>query len=112
MNMLILNAEVLRIELKNSLTDMRFRYPRCSHFEMKVEHSLFVLPFHYLESTDKDYVRFFICDNCKDYIDFFVGLWMRYDEHGGCVGIKYEKISGLEKILGFVSVTPLKIAMY
>ena len=65
MNMLILNAEVLRIELQNSLTDMRYRYPRCSHFKMRVTHSLFVKPFYYLESTDEDYVRFFICDDCE-----------------------------------------------
>ena len=123
MYFLILNAEVLRIELQNSLTDMRYRYPRCSHFKMRVTHSLFVKPFHYLESTDKDYVRF-ICDDCKKNIYFFVELWDEYSEldenirdeihesHGGCIGINYESFLGLNKILGFMSVTPLNFSMY
>ena len=106
MSFLILNAEVMRIELKKSLKDMRFRYPRCSHLEMKVNHSLFVLPDYYFESTDKDYVRFFICDDCKDYIDFCGGLWEEFWELGGCNGRNFEKN------FGFVSVTPLQISMY
>ena len=119
MNMLILNAEVLRIELQNSLTDMRYRYPRCSHFKMRVTHSLFVKPFYYLESTDEDYVRFFISDDCEKYINFIVELrdefdkfyeqfWDEIDEYGRCIGINCEPILGL----GFMSVTPLNISMY
>ena len=84
--LIILNAEVLRIELKKSLTDRRFRFPRCSHFEMKVEHSLCVLACYYLESTEKDYIRFLICDDCKDYIDFCVELWDEFQEKGDVMG--------------------------
>ena len=104
--LIILNAEVLRIELKKSLTDRRFRFPRCSHFEMKVEHSLCVLACYYLESTEKDYIRFLICDDCKDYIDFCVELWDEFQEKGGCNGRNFKEI------LGCKSVDPLNFSMY
>ena len=75
MNELIdLNAEVLKKELKNSLTDGVYRFPRCPHFESEVKHVLEVLACHYLEETDKEYLKFFICNDCKDYIDFCVKM--------------------------------------
>ena len=112
MNMLILNAEVLRIELKKSLTDMRYRYPRCSHFKMKVTHSLFVRPHYYLESTDKDYVRFFICDDCKDYIYFCDDLWGKFYGCRRCNGINIKNHLCFEAKLDELAVFPLRFSMY
>ena len=109
MDLIILNAKVLRIELEKSLTDGRYRFPRCSHFEMKVKHSLFVQACYYLESTEKDYLRFLICDDCEYYFDFCDKFSAEFwDEFGG--GGK--KGRHFETILGFMYITPLNFSMY
>ena len=104
--LMILNAEVLRIELKKSLTDRRLRFPRCSHYEMKVGHSLSVIACYYLERTKKDYIIFLICDDCKDYIDFCGELRDEFQAKGLWTG------RNSEDILGYLCITPLNFSMY
>ena len=101
-----LNAEILRRELEKSLTDGRYRYPRCPHFERKVKHSLYVQAGYYSEETEKDYLLFLICDECKDYLDFSAKIWMFMWPDRGDYMRDYREILGCEFL------DPLNFSMY
>ena len=100
-----LNADVLKMELENSLTDGVYRFPRCPHFESEVKYVLEVLACYYLEETEKKYLKFFICNDCKDYIDFCVKMRK-------FIGLREDFGRNFREIVGCLSVKPLNFSMY
>ena len=100
-----LNADILKLDIKNSLTDGAYRYPRCPHFKSEVNYVLKLVACHYLEETKKDYLLIFICNDCKKYIDY-------YDEMRDCVSFREDYGGNFREIVGCLSIKPLNYSMY
>ena len=100
-----LNADILKLDIKNSLTDGAYRYPRCPHFKSEVKYVLKVVACHYLEETKKDYLLIFICNDCKEYIDY-------YDKVRKCISFREDYGRNFREIVGCLSVKPLNFSMY
>ena len=96
------NSEILKFELKNSLTDCRYRYPRCPHVNKPVEHLLYVKANVYLKEKDNGSLLFLICDECNDFMDYCKEKYKNYwTGSNKCIGT-----------LGYIDNKPLNFSMY
>ena len=96
------NSEILKFELKNSLTDCRFRYPRCPHVNKPVKHKLYVNAQEYLNGNNTDSLLFLICDECNDFMDYCKEKYKNYwTGSNKCIGT-----------LGYIDNKPLNFSMY
>ena len=103
--LIYLNAEVLRRELENSLTDRRYRYPRCPHFEREVKHALYVKACCYSKETEKDHLLILICDECEDYLNFSSEIY-RF------MWLDTRNLRDYREIIGCEYIEPLNFSMY
>ena len=94
------NAKVLKMELENSLTDGRYRYPRCLHLNKPVKHELYVYAKVYSKETKDSSLLFLICEECDIFLEncFIKYNWMGENEWF-CT-------------LGYMVCNPLYISLY
>ena len=96
---------ILDMELFNSLSDGRYRYPRCQHFDQTVKHLLCVGKYTYDEIDYHKYIKstfnFPVCDGCNNFIHESIIFLTKIRD--------LSHLSG-EFGLGFIYIKPLDVS--